>query len=75
MTAAVLRETEREPASRPAEADRAMAWLRQAVAAGYRKADHLRQDGDFAALRNRADFRRLLDELEGRPSPAAGGKE
>jgi serine/threonine protein kinase len=47
-----------------AEADRAMAWLKQAVAASYKEAAHLKDDKDLAALRSRADFRKLVSDLE-----------
>src|SRR5262249_25853728 len=50
-----------------AEADRAMAWLKQAVAAGYKNASHMKQDKDLDALRDRADFTKLLAELQARP--------
>jgi serine/threonine protein kinase len=43
-----------------AEADQAMAWLKQAVAAGYSNAAHLKQDRDLDALRGRADFLKLV---------------
>ena len=45
------------------EADRAMTWLRQAIAAGYRDIASLTTDPDFASLRQRADFTGLLWEL------------
>jgi hypothetical protein len=48
-----------------AEADRAMAWLKQAVDAGFKNAAHMRQDRDLDALRDRTDFARLLTTLEG----------
>ncbi len=44
--------------------DEAMALLREAVGAGYRGADALRKDPDFAPLRGRADFQQLLREVE-----------
>jgi hypothetical protein len=47
-----------------AEADRAMAWLKQAVAAGYKNTAHLKQDRDLDALRDRTDFAKLLTRLE-----------
>jgi serine/threonine-protein kinase len=46
-----------------AEADRAMDWLRQAVAAGYRRLMILRTDTDLDALRSRPDFRLLIAEM------------
>jgi serine/threonine protein kinase/tetratricopeptide (TPR) repeat protein len=50
------------------EADRAMAWLTQAVAAGYKDAAHVKQDKDLDALRDREDFRKLLAGLEAGPA-------
>jgi hypothetical protein len=47
-----------------AEADRAMAWLKLALAAGYKDAAHLKKDKDLDVLRERPDFRKLLVELE-----------
>jgi tetratricopeptide (TPR) repeat protein len=47
-----------------AEADRAMAWLKQAVAAGWSNAAHLAVDHDLDALRARDDFKALVAELE-----------
>ena len=55
-----------------AEADIAMSWLAKAVAAGYDAPQHLAQmtrDHDLDALRDRADFRRLLGELFDRGFP------
>jgi serine/threonine protein kinase/tetratricopeptide (TPR) repeat protein len=51
------------------EADRAMDWLKKAVAAGYKDAAHMTQDTDLDVLRDRADFRKLVAQLE-----AAGEK-
>jgi serine/threonine protein kinase/tetratricopeptide (TPR) repeat protein len=68
VTSAVARAADNSPAGgeqADAESDRAMAWLRQAVAAGYRDAAHLKQDRDLDALRDRADFTKLLTTLEG----------
>jgi serine/threonine protein kinase/tetratricopeptide (TPR) repeat protein len=67
VAAAVLRETDRSPEAAKnadAEADRAMAWLSRAVAAGYRKVTKLERDKDLDALRGRADFRSLVAEAE-----------
>jgi serine/threonine protein kinase len=70
VTAAVLRgqDGKSEPRAEQAnaEADRSMAWLNQAFAAGFRNAAQLQQDRDFDALRDRADFRELLTTLQGR---------
>ncbi len=67
VTAAVLRAGGKSPAAAKdadAEAERAMAWLRQAVAAGYKDAADMKQDKDLDALRGRVDFQKLLAELE-----------
>jgi serine/threonine protein kinase len=45
------------------EAEKAMAWLKQAVAAGFKDAAHMDQDKDLDALRDREDFKNLLAEL------------
>jgi hypothetical protein len=42
-----------------------MAWLKRAVVAGYKNAANLKQDRDLDALRGRADFRKLMTEVEG----------
>jgi hypothetical protein len=55
-----------------AQAAIAMGWLAKAVAAGYHTPQHLAQmsrDSDLDALRDRADFRRLLAELYDRGFP------
>jgi serine/threonine protein kinase/tetratricopeptide (TPR) repeat protein len=68
VTAAVVRAADRFPADRKqadAEADRAMAWLQQAVAAGYKDAAHVKRDKDLDALRDRADFKKLVTMLKG----------
>jgi tetratricopeptide (TPR) repeat protein len=61
VTAAVHRAG--DSSERAAEADRAMAWLRQAVASGYRDLARLKQDKDLDGLRDREDFRSLLAGL------------
>jgi hypothetical protein len=68
VTAAVSRATAALPAGgsqADSEADRAMVWLKQAVASGYKHAAQLKRDRDLDALRDRADFRQLLTTLEG----------
>ncbi len=45
-------------------AARAVEFLRQAVAKGYKDVGHMKADDDLAALRDRDDFRALLAELE-----------
>jgi serine/threonine protein kinase/tetratricopeptide (TPR) repeat protein len=47
-----------------AAADKAMATLRDAVAAGYRNVAGIRSDPDIAVLHPRADFQKLMKELE-----------
>ena len=66
VTAAVLRAADPSPAGAQqacAEAERAMAWLKQAVAAGYKDAAHMAKDPDLAFLRDREEFKKLLTEL------------
>ena len=41
-----------------------MAWLKQAVASGFSDIAHMKKDKDLDALRSRADFKKLLAELE-----------
>jgi tetratricopeptide (TPR) repeat protein len=65
VTATVVRTT--DPKQADAETDKAMAWLKQAVAAGYKDAAHMQTDNDLDALREREDFKKLMAEL------AAGG--
>jgi tetratricopeptide (TPR) repeat protein len=43
---------------------RAVALLQQAIAKGYKKTEHMKQDDDLKALRHRDDFQKLLAELE-----------
>jgi eukaryotic-like serine/threonine-protein kinase len=66
VAAAVLRAGNKsETATKDAaEADRAMAWLRQAVAAGFNDVESMKKDTDLDAVRSRDDFRKLLKELE-----------
>jgi serine/threonine protein kinase/tetratricopeptide (TPR) repeat protein len=47
-----------------AEADKAMASLNRAVAAGFGKVEQIRKDPDFDTLRNRDDFKKLLERLK-----------
>jgi hypothetical protein len=70
VTAAVLRAGGKpsEATQADTEADRAMAWLKKAVAAGYKDVTRLNQDKELDSLRDRADFRKLVAELEaGKP--------
>lgn len=67
VTAAVIRAADKSAnAGRESdtEADRALAWLRQAVAAGYTDAAHMRQDKDLESLRGRSDFKDLVTHLQ-----------
>jgi serine/threonine protein kinase/tetratricopeptide (TPR) repeat protein len=67
VTAAVLRAKDKSPAAAQEariEADRAMTWLRQAIAAGYNNVALMKTDSDLDALRDRADFQELLAELK-----------
>jgi serine/threonine-protein kinase len=45
-------------------ADRAMELLRRAVALGYEKPSRMRKDHALDALRERADFKKLLEEMD-----------
>ena len=64
---AVLRASDKsEAAAQQAreEADRAMAWLQQAIAAGYNNVALMKKDADLDPLRDRADFQKLLADQE-----------
>jgi serine/threonine protein kinase/tetratricopeptide (TPR) repeat protein len=45
-------------------ANRAVAILQQAVAKGWKDAEHMKKDDDLKALREREDFKKLVSELE-----------
>jgi hypothetical protein len=45
-------------------ADRALDFLRQAVAEGYQETSWLKGDPDLASLRSREDFQKLVRDLE-----------
>jgi non-specific serine/threonine protein kinase/serine/threonine-protein kinase len=68
VTAAVIREGKLPRADAAGitreQADRAVAWLRQAVAAGFKNSAQMKQDKDLEALRNREDFQQLLAQME-----------
>jgi eukaryotic-like serine/threonine-protein kinase len=69
VTTAVLRAKDTPhaaPEAAAVEADRAIAWLKQAIAAGYKDVAHMMNDKDLGALRDRADFQELLAELRKR---------
>ena len=66
VTAAVSHVADKSPTAvqeARAEADRAMAWLEQAIAAGYDNVALMTKDSDLDALRDRADFQKLFAEL------------
>jgi serine/threonine protein kinase len=68
VTAAVCRAADDSPAGRKpadAEADRALAWLSRAVAAGYRDTAELREEKDLDALRPRAEFAKFVAMAKG----------
>jgi tetratricopeptide (TPR) repeat protein len=46
------------------DADKAMAWLQKAVAAGWKDAAHMKADTALDFLRDREDFKKLMAELE-----------
>jgi tetratricopeptide (TPR) repeat protein len=67
VTAGVLRATAKGPDAAKqanAEAERAMAWLRKALAAGYDNVGRIKKDRHLRALRNRKDFKKLLADLQ-----------
>jgi hypothetical protein len=67
VTAAVIRAGDNSEAaakSAAAEANRAMAWLAQAVAAGYKDVANMKKDKDLDALRGREDFKKLITAAE-----------
>lgn len=75
VTAAVQRIKDKTPdglKQADAEADKAMVWLQKAVAGGYGDAARLKQEKDFASLRDRPDFKKLLGELEARTPKDSG---
>jgi serine/threonine protein kinase/tetratricopeptide (TPR) repeat protein len=46
------------------QGDVAMGWLKKAVSAGWKNAQHTKTDPDLAALRGRDDFKKLIANLE-----------
>jgi hypothetical protein len=52
-----------------AEADRAMAWLKKAVAAGYKDAATMKERKDLECLRARDDFNNLLTQVAATANP------
>jgi hypothetical protein len=67
VTAAVLRAADKSASAAhqaDADADGAMTWLKQAVAAGYKDATQMKKDNDLDSLRARKDFKKLIAELD-----------
>ena len=67
ITAAAIRASDKSPQGAKqadAEADRAMAWLKKAVAAGLNNASHMAADHDLDDLRGREDFKALVAGLK-----------
>jgi hypothetical protein len=69
VTAEVQSKTPGADAARLAkeDADRAMAWLTKAVAAGWKETAHMKIDVTLDPLRNRKDFKKLMADLEAKP--------
>jgi len=74
ITAGLQSKANTPEAARLAEvdADKAMAWLQKAVAAGWTDGSSIRKDDDLAFLRNRDDFKKLLARLEAK-APSKNG--
>jgi hypothetical protein len=75
IAAGALRSADRSPGGAEkarAQADQAMAWLKRAVAAGFRDGPNqvstMALDYDLDALRDRDDFKKLLAEMKGKPA-------
>jgi eukaryotic-like serine/threonine-protein kinase len=68
VTAAVQAKAPGADAARLAggDADKAMTWLTKAVAAGWTDVAHMKKDSDLTYLRDRADFKKLVTDLEAR---------
>jgi hypothetical protein len=67
VTAGVIRQTDNSANAAnnfKSETDRAMVWLRKAVAAGFNDAARLTTDKAFDVLRDRDDFKMLRAELK-----------
>ena len=70
-TAAVFRAADTSPAGTKeadAEAEQAIAFLKKAVAAGYKNVAHIEEDKDLDAFRDRADFKNLVAEIAAGPA-------
>jgi len=64
-----------EQALRQRYADRAMATLRTTTAGGFHNAEFIQKDPDFASIRSRGDFQKLMDELRAKNLAEATGSE
>jgi hypothetical protein len=67
IAAGALRSADRSPGGAEkarAQADRAMAWLERALAAGFKDTAVIPTDYDLDALRNRDDFKKLLAQMK-----------
>ncbi len=79
VTAAVIRASDNSAdaaSDATAEADRAMALLERAIAAGfveagYMDAEEIRKDEDIEALREREDFKKLMADIQERKEKEA----
>jgi non-specific serine/threonine protein kinase/serine/threonine-protein kinase len=69
VAGAVIRAKDKSDSAAAAEAERAMAWLNQAVAAGYSNVQKLKTDKSLDFLRDRKDFQRLLADVEASAQP------
>ena len=49
-------------------AEMAMQYLRDAVQRGFRDAEAIRKTDAFAPLRDRADYKELMEKLKGEPA-------
>jgi eukaryotic-like serine/threonine-protein kinase len=52
------------------EADRAMAWLKQSIAAGLEDAAFIKEDKDLTSLQSRDDFKKLVAEIDAKKPKA-----
>jgi tetratricopeptide (TPR) repeat protein len=77
-SAAAGRDEQLSPADRARikaqHAERAMDLLKRAVAMGYRHPAVMKSDHDLDAIRDRADFRKLLAELKTEQNASGGGQ-
>jgi hypothetical protein len=63
ISAAVLRKADKSPAAAQqaaADDEQALAFLKQSIAAGFKKANHLQKDKDLDTLRGREDFKKIV---------------